>query len=63
MASSLRIALFVEGATTPLPVRGVRPLAQIWNEHLCGALGIQAFHEIVPISKKPWWRWTPLSQR
>ena len=52
MVSALRIALFVEGATTPLPVRGVRPLAQIWNEHLCGALGIRAFHLIEPISKK-----------
>ncbi len=52
MAAALRIALFVEGATTPPSVRGVSPFAQIWNEHLCGILGIRAFDEIVPISKK-----------
>ena len=52
MAAALRIALFVEGAATPPPVRGPTPLTQIWNTHLCGALGIRAFDEIVPISKK-----------
>ena len=52
MATALRIALFVEGATTPPSVRGPSPFVQIWNEHLCGALGIRAFDEIVPISKK-----------
>ena len=52
MAAKLRIALFVEGAATPPPVRGPSPLTQIWNEHLCVALGIRAFDEIVPISKK-----------
>ena len=52
MANAIRIALFVEGSATPPPVRGSSPLTQIWNEHLCGALGIRAFDEIVPISKK-----------
>ncbi len=52
MAAALRIALFVEGSATPPPVRRPSPFTQIWNEHLCGALGIRAFDEIIPISKK-----------
>ena len=52
MATPLRIALFVEGAVTPPPVRGESPLIQIWNEHLCGVLDVPKFEVIVPISKK-----------
>jgi hypothetical protein len=47
----LRVALFVEGSESP-PLRGVRSLESIWNEHLPGVLGLRAFSSVVPISKK-----------
>jgi hypothetical protein len=49
--AGLRVALFVEGSESP-PLRGVRSLESIWNEHLPGALGLRVFSSVVPISKK-----------
>lgn len=52
-ASELRVALFVEGGHSPLPVRQkASSLDLIWKEHLPGALGLRAFSMVVPISKK-----------
>ena len=50
--ANLKFALFVEGGITPSPSRGTNPRDAIWNEHLCGALELQTFALIVPISKK-----------
>lgn len=49
----LRVALFVEGGSDPLPPRQTKSwLELIWNQHLPIALGLGAFSTVVPISKK-----------
>lgn len=48
----LRVALFVEGSTVPLPKHKQQPLEGIWNGCLADALGFDRFDPIVPISKK-----------
>lgn len=48
----LRVALFVEGSTVPLPKHKQQPLEGIWNGCLAEALDLQGFSPIVPISKK-----------
>jgi hypothetical protein len=49
--SGPRVALFVEGSTQTMR-RGVPPLERIWSTLLAGALGLERFEVIVPISKK-----------
>lgn len=48
---SLKVALFVEGSTAPLPKHKRQPLAGIWNGCFGETLGLQRFDPIVPISK------------
>lgn len=50
-ASSLQVALFVEGSDPPDNLTR-SSLRQIWNEHLAGALGLSSFSGVYPISKK-----------
>lgn len=52
MTSGLRIALFVEGSSTPPTRSGKDLLEVIWNERLGESLGLPRFAPIVPISKK-----------
>ncbi len=47
----LKVALFVEGSTAPLPKHKQEPLAGIWNNCFAEALGLHRFDPIVPISK------------
>jgi hypothetical protein len=50
--SGLKVALFVEGSTVPLPKHKQQPLHGIWNDCFGRALGLRPFDPIVPISKK-----------
>lgn len=59
MTSRLRVALFVEGSESPPLPRGVRSLESIWNEHLPGALGLEAFSSVVPIPRSTSLPWIP----
>lgn len=49
--AGLKVALFVEGSTAPLPKHRQQPLAGIWNGCFGETLGLQRFDPIVPISK------------
>lgn len=50
--SQLRIALFVEGSSSPPQVRGKPALNRIWNDDLASELNLHPFDSIIPISKK-----------
>lgn len=49
--TGLKVALFVEGSTVPLPKHKLQPLNGIWNGCLGEALRLHRFEPIVPISK------------
>lgn len=49
--ADLKVALFVEGSTAPLPKHKQQPLSAIWNGCFGETLGLQRFDPIVPISK------------
>jgi hypothetical protein len=48
----MRLALFVEGGSSPAPPRGMRPLESIWNSHFRELVDSPTFDPIFPISKK-----------
>lgn len=50
--ASLKVALFVEGSTSPPTPRGLPAIERIWNELIADVVGAPRFDPIVPISKK-----------
>jgi hypothetical protein len=51
VSPQIRIALFVEGSTSPPTRDGRQSLEVLWNDRICQRLGLRRFDRVVPIYK------------